>query len=549
MSARMQPRQWAAAAIVLALTVFALVGPPLLQPHLGGTNYERARQAPNAAHWFGTDALGQDVLLQMADGLRVSLLIALGAGVASLIVGVGVGAVAAAAGGRVDRLLMRATDAVAAMPSLLVLLVVVAMFRGSVWAILVALALTQWTTVARIVRAQTQSIMSSDYVAVSRVAGATRGQIISWHVLPAVAGQAALALTILVPHAIWHESTLSFLGVGLQPEQASLGTIIAQARAGALVGQWWPLLFPAALLVVLTLAIGQLSPEPVSGLRRRRRAFGRDVGMDYSREQTHATEHAEPALAADDEQGLQVRDLTVRYGHDLAVDNVSLRARPGRVTAIVGESGAGKSSVIAACVGLLPHQAQTSGTMVADGHLVDLARSAGKVPAGVAYIPQDVTGAFTPTRHVLGQIEEIRRFHPEAASITDLAVAVRLDPALLQRYPHQLSGGQLARAAVAAALACTPRVLFADEPTAGLDPALADVLLAVLHEVAHSENVAVVTITHDIAAVIAAASVDEVLVMRDGRPDSFGPAREVFGDRASQYAAQLRSCVPGQESS
>ena len=115
-------------------------------------------------------------------------------------------------------------------------------------------------TVARVVRAETQAVLASDYVACSRVAGASSTQIVRHHVLSAVAPQTALAVTMLVPHAIWHESTLSFLGIGLSPERASLGTLVAMSQSGLLVGRWWPLVFPAAALVVvlglLRMAVG-----------------------------------------------------------------------------------------------------------------------------------------------------------------------------------------------------------------------------------------------------------------------------------------------------
>src|SRR5690606_20331864 len=112
-----------------------------------------------------------------------------------------------------------------AVPHLLATVVVVALFRGSLAAIVVALALTHWPAVARVVRAEAQTIMASRYVAASRVAGASPLQLARWHVLPAVVGQAGLATVLMVPHAVWHESTLSFLGIGMPPERPSLGTL------------------------------------------------------------------------------------------------------------------------------------------------------------------------------------------------------------------------------------------------------------------------------------------------------------------------------------
>lgn len=246
----------AAGAAVLALVVVYAV----LVPMLAGvddqlTDFSAARLPPSFAHPFGTDHAGRDLFVRIASGLRVSLLIAAVCSVLSLVLGMLAGAVSAGLGGRADRLIMRVVDGVNAVPHLLLGVVVVAMFRGSVTAIILSIALTHWTQVARIVRAEVLSLRGQEYVQASYLLGATRARVLWLHFLPGTLGQAVVALVMLLPHAVWHETTLSFLGLGLSPDQASLGTLLKEAQGEVLLGGWWALTFPALLLLITTLAV------------------------------------------------------------------------------------------------------------------------------------------------------------------------------------------------------------------------------------------------------------------------------------------------------
>lgn len=255
------------------VVAYAVLVPLLAGDALGGVDLSRARQAPSPQHWFGTDYAGQDLFLRVAQGLRISLAIALACSVLATVLGVAVGTTAAVFGRRVDAFLMRFTDAVNALPHLLLGIVLVALFRGSVPAIILSIALTHWPQVARIIRSDALTIRAMEYVDAAYLAGATRLQVLRRHILPAALTQAAVALVLIVPHAIWHESTLSFLGLGLSPDRPSLGTLLQQSRGELLLGGWWTLVFPAGLLVVATLAVAD-----VAGALRRRWAPREDEG-------------------------------------------------------------------------------------------------------------------------------------------------------------------------------------------------------------------------------------------------------------------------------
>lgn len=245
---------WAVALLVL------IAGYAILVPALAGVDerlvvYEAARQAPSATHPFGTDLHGRDLFVRVASGVRISLLIAAACAVASTVIGTAVGVLSALAGGWVDRIVMRLVDTVNAVPHLLLGIVIVALYRGSILAIIASIALTHWTQVARIVRAEVLSLREREFVDAAISGGATRWQVARRHLLPAVVPQSVLSAVLLLPHAVWHESALSFLGLGMPPHRASLGTLLAEARDSLLLGSWWTLVFPSALLVLTTLAV------------------------------------------------------------------------------------------------------------------------------------------------------------------------------------------------------------------------------------------------------------------------------------------------------
>lgn len=245
---------------VLAFVVLAAAFVPML---LGGNqnvvDYDAIRQAPSWSHPLGTDGAGRDVAVRTALGARVSLVIAVCTALLATLIGTAVGVVSGALGGRFDRLVMRVVDGVNAVPHLLLGILIVALYRGSVLAVAISIAVTHWTTVARIVRAQVLSLRTRPYVEAAISTGASRWKVIRTHLVPAVAPQCAVAATLLLPHAVFHETTLSFLGLGLPAHLPSLGTMTNDARGDVLLGVWWTLGAPTVALVLTTLAVAGVS--------------------------------------------------------------------------------------------------------------------------------------------------------------------------------------------------------------------------------------------------------------------------------------------------
>jgi peptide/nickel transport system permease protein len=265
-------RLWSSAGVVGAVVLAVLLVPPLVQLDEQAVDLSLKLLPPSWEHPFGTDDVGRDLLLRCVYGLRVSLLVGLVAALVATVIGTAVGAAAAALGGWTDRVVMRIVDAFSSVPHLLLGIFIVAMFRPGVWPVIVSVALTHWLSTARIVRSEVLSLRSRPYVDAAISGGASRWRVTTRHLLPAVLPQAGLAAVLMVPHAMWHESALSFLGLGLPSHQASLGNLVQSARSSLLAGDWWPTLFPGLLLIVPTLAIAGLAGVWRDRLNPRRRS-------------------------------------------------------------------------------------------------------------------------------------------------------------------------------------------------------------------------------------------------------------------------------------
>jgi peptide/nickel transport system permease protein len=260
-------------AALLAVTVLAvLLVPPLVQLDQQAVDLAAKLQPPSRSHPFGTDDVGRDLLLRCVYGLRVSLLVGVAAALTATVVGTAVGATAGALGGWADRVVMRVVDVISSVPHLLLGIFIVAMFRPGVWPVVISVALTHWLSTARIVRAEVLSLRARPHIDAAVSGGASRWRVAVRHLLPGVLPQAALAAVLMVPHAMWHESALSFLGLGLPTHTASLGNLIQEARGSLLAGQWWPTLFPGLFIIVPTLAVAGLAGAWRERINPRRRS-------------------------------------------------------------------------------------------------------------------------------------------------------------------------------------------------------------------------------------------------------------------------------------
>lgn len=232
------------------LFVLAAVGPYLTPFRYDAVNKADVWAPPfTAGHLLGADALGRDLLARLLMGLRVSLAIGFVATSVSLLIGVAWGAVAGFVGGAVDEVMMRVVDVLYSLPFIFFVILLTVTFGSNIFLIFVAIGAVEWLTMSRIVRGQTLTLKNKEFVEAARAAGLTQGAIIARHIVPNLLGPVVVYVTLTIPAVILAESFLSFLGLGVQPPMASLGTLIA-GGAQDMELAWWLLVFPSITMVV-----------------------------------------------------------------------------------------------------------------------------------------------------------------------------------------------------------------------------------------------------------------------------------------------------------
>ncbi|MDH3271478.1 MAG: ABC transporter permease [Gemmatimonadota bacterium] len=247
----------ASVVVVIAISLLCLAAPLIAPFDFDQIDLERIRRPPSLDHWLGTDDLGRDLLTRILYGGRVSILIGLLAAFIGTGVGSAVGAVAGFYGGRVDDVLMRLTDVVYSVPTLPLLIVLASYTQAGAASMAVTIGVLSWMAIARVVRGEVLKIREMEYVEAARGLGATNARIIVRHVLPNAVGPIVVGATLAVGNAIILESSLSFLGLGVQPPTPPWGNMLMDAQA-TMSSQPWLSIFPGLAILVVVLAVNFL---------------------------------------------------------------------------------------------------------------------------------------------------------------------------------------------------------------------------------------------------------------------------------------------------
>ena len=210
---------------------------------------------PSSAHWFGTDTLGRDLLVRVLIGGRIAISVAVVAAAIAVVIGVGYGAIAAYAGGAIDNAMMRVVDALYGFPTLVLVIVVMAVTGvRSLLALFALIGAISWLTMARITRGQVLALRRREFVEAARALGASPGRILVRHILPNAAGPIVVYATLALPQVMLTEAFLSFLGLGVQAPLASWGTLVTEGSSQIVVYPWL-LVFPAVVMGAAILAL------------------------------------------------------------------------------------------------------------------------------------------------------------------------------------------------------------------------------------------------------------------------------------------------------
>ena len=245
-------------AFLILLAIFAIFG-PIISPHSVETQKLTSQNLPpSSEYWFGTDDLGRDVFTRTAYGARISLFVGLVAALIDFIIGVVYGGIAGYKGGKTDNLMMRFVEILYGLPYLLVVILVMVVIGPGLTTIILALSITGWVGMARIVRGQVLQIKNYEFVLASKTFGTKTARIIRKNLLPNTMGPIIVQMTLTIPSAIFAEAFLSFIGLGIQAPHASWGVMANDGLSTILSGYWWRLFFPTLFISVTMFAFNVL---------------------------------------------------------------------------------------------------------------------------------------------------------------------------------------------------------------------------------------------------------------------------------------------------
>lgn len=249
-------------AVIALFYMAAIITIAIFAPYIAPYSYEETDlmlgpTPPSAAHWFGTDELGRDLLTRVIFGGRISLAVGFLATSVIVVVGVVYGAIAGYMGGKIDSLMMRFVDLLQVLPYIIIVIILMVFLGRNILNLFIAIGLIEWLTMARIVRGQVISLKKMEFVEAAKASGLSTPKIIFKHIMPNTVGSVIIYSTLSIPSVILSEAFLSFIGLGVQAPMASWGTLI-QDGVGAMEVYPWMIIFPCITLVFTLLFLNFL---------------------------------------------------------------------------------------------------------------------------------------------------------------------------------------------------------------------------------------------------------------------------------------------------
>ena len=555
-----QPVAVACLLYLMVVVLVAIVAPIALPDvaHTRSGDLAAIRQGPSGDHLLGTDSLGRDVLERLLVGTRVTMVGVAQAVLVVVVLGVPLGLIAGFFRGYTDRVVSWLADIAFAMPAIVMILVVLAMFPQSMPAAMVTLGVIAAPGLMRVTRSATLPVREELYIAAAQVSGLSRPYIIGRHVLPRVAGPVVVQVALVAASALLVQTGLSFLGLVVADPAPSWGGMVADGFQAITEEPW--LIWPPGLAIAFTaLALGLLGDVVRDAGAAR---WTPSVRRAPRRRRPGAVAAGAAQLAPADPEAtgalLSIEGLTVAFdtpgGPRRVVEDVRFSIGVGETVGVVGESGSGKTVTAMAIIGLLPGAGQVEGGRIMfDGR--DLAERSERELREVrgkqiGLISQEPMISLNPAYRVGWQLTEVVRRHcglsrrDAQARALELLREVQLsDPeAVFRRYPHELSGGMAQRVAIARALAGEPKLLIADEPTTALDVTVQAEILELLRRLQEERDMAIMFVTHDWGVV--ADMCDRAVVMYAGHVVEQGAVTALFHGALHPYTKALLESNP-----
>ena len=539
--------------LLILIFIISFLSPilPLKDPDITKTS-DRFLLPFSDGYLLGTDHLGRDLLSRLLWGTRLSLLVGISAALISATIGSILGTIAGFYGNKTDNVIMRLIDVLMAFPYILLALAIVAVLGPGLFNAMIAVALVNIPFFARNIRGVTVTIANKEFIEAAKLSGMNNFQIIIYEIFPNILPVIVVTISTTIGWMILETAGLSFLGLGSQPPQADLGSMLGEARSALIVNPHTSYV-PGAMIFLIVIGVnlfgdgirdaldprlskGQLiKPQPVTQIK--------SLGKVNPKPNTF----------------FSVENLTTAFEFDkklyLASKNVSFDIKKGECLGLIGESGSGKSvtALSITCLVASPPGVITDGSINYSGKNIlemdyeELRKIRGNK---ISYIFQDPLSTLHPLIKIGKQLEEAFIEHSESknneASFRgkELLKLVQIPNIenVWNSYPHELSGGMRQRVSIAMALTNDPELIIADEPTTALDVTVQAQILSILDSLRKKRGLSVLFISHDFGVV--SQICDRVIVMYGGQIVEQGKTENIMKQPRHPYTKQLMECVP-----
>ena len=541
--------------IILFMLLLLIITTPFLNlsdPNAINTS-DRFSLPFTSNYLLGADHLGRDILSRVMWGTRLSLAVGFSAALIAAILGSFIGIIAGYFGGFFDNILMRSVDVLMAFPYVLLALAIVAVMGPGLFNSLIAVAIVNIPFFARNVRGISLAYAKSDFMIAAKISGRSTFSCIIFELLPNLIPTIIVAFSTTIGWMILETAGLSFLGLGSQPPQADLGSMLGEGRASLIVHSHNSLI-PGLMILFIVMGFNlfgdgirdALDPKLSQGKLGRSKALT-DLKKNYV-----FSERSSKSF-------LEVNNLTtkfIRNNYEIeAIKKVNLSLQKGECLAIVGESGSGKSvtalsitRLVASPPGIITEGfINYKGTDLLNINLQTMQDIRGKK---ISYIFQDPQSTLHPLQKVGSQISEIVINHKIInkvklnKEVLELLRNVKIiDPErVVNLYPHQLSGGMRQRIGIAMAIANKPDIIIADEPTTALDVTVQAKILSIINDLKKEFNLSIIFISHDLNVVSKIS--DNIAVMFNGEIVEFGKTKKILNNPNNQYTKKLIKTSP-----
>ena len=537
--------------IILTLSILAPIL-PLKEPNITNTA-DRFMVPFEGGHILGTDHLGRDLLSRLLWGTQLSLAVGFAAAFIAATFGSILGAIAGFYGQKTDNIIMRFIDMLMAFPYILLALAIVAALGPGLFNALIAVALVNIPFFARNIRGVTVTLANKEFIEAARLSGMSNLRILIVEIFPNLLPMIVIAMSTTVGWMILETAGLSFLGLGSQPPQADLGSMLGEARS-ALITNPHTSFVPGIMIFCIVIGINLFGDGVRDALdpRLKKGSLIRPLPQTiYEGGDTQPT----PSTKL-----LSVQNLSTQFHVNQDVyhssNDVSFEIQSGECLGLIGESGSGKSVTALSVTSLVaspPGVIKKGSVNYKNENLLALPYEKLRSIRGnkISYIFQDPLTTLHPLHTIGDQLLEALQAHDSKLSASesiskskDLLKSVQIPNPdnVWDVYPHQLSGGMRQRVCIAMALINDPELIIADEPTTALDVTVQAQILNILNSLRKERKLSILFISHDFGVI--SQLCDRVIVMYAGSIVEEGPVKNIMQQAAHPYTSELIKCVP-----